>query len=126
MSIAEFEIKLGTVYYCRGGWYRRPTEFFELAGTPYVAYESGRDRRANQSKSSGPRLWFAKTASHIEQSELERLTERQPKMIPNPLYCETCDGLGYLVAEPYAVQCPNCADRRPARGDITSTPTEAP
>lgn len=42
----------------------------------------------------------------------------QPRMIPNPLYCETCEGRGYVVAdaewEPYAVQCPDCADRRPA------------
>lgn len=35
--------------------------------------------------------------------------EKQPKMIPNPLYCEKCEGRGYLVGdaewEPYAVQC---------------------
>lgn len=47
------------------------------------------------------------------------MTERQPRMIPNPTYCERCDGLGYLVGdaewEPYAVQCPACADRRPAK-----------
>jgi hypothetical protein len=39
-------------------------------------------------------------------------------MIPNPLYCERCDGYGYRVIdaewEPYAVQCPDCAGRRPA------------
>ena len=46
------------------------------------------------------------------------MTEREPRMIPNPLYCERCDGLGYLVMdaewEPYAVQCSDCADRRNA------------
>jgi hypothetical protein len=46
------------------------------------------------------------------------MTERQPRMIPNPLYCERCDGYGYRVIdaewEPYAVQCPDCAGRRPA------------
>jgi hypothetical protein len=45
--------------------------------------------------------------------------KQEPKMIPNPLYCEHCDGRGYLVGdvdwEPYAVQCPKCADRRPAK-----------
>jgi hypothetical protein len=44
------------------------------------------------------------------------IVERQPRMIPNPLWCETCEGRGYLVAdaewEPYAVRCPDC---RPAR-----------
>lgn len=43
----------------------------------------------------------------------------EPKMIANPLWCERCDGRGYLVTdaewEPYAVQCPECADRRPAK-----------
>jgi hypothetical protein len=42
----------------------------------------------------------------------------QPKMIPNPLWCETCHGRGYLVADaewqPYAVQCADCKDRRNA------------
>lgn len=41
----------------------------------------------------------------------------QAKMIPNPLYCDRCEGRGYLVAdaewEPYAVQCDACKDRRP-------------
>ena len=44
---------------------------------------------------------------------------QEPKMIQNPLYCDRCDGRGYLVADaewqPYAVQCPECADRRPAK-----------
>lgn len=44
--------------------------------------------------------------------------DKQPKMIPNPLYCNRCEGRGYLVAdaewEPYAVQCDACKDRRPA------------
>jgi hypothetical protein len=51
------------------------------------------------------------------------MTERQPRMIPNPLYCERCDKYGYRVIdaewEPYAVQCPSgfspleCDGRRP-------------
>lgn len=45
----------------------------------------------------------------------------QPRMIPNPLYCETCKGRGYLVAdaewEPYAVECADCKDRRRAARD---------
>lgn len=40
--------------------------------------------------------------------------EAQPKTIPNPLYCEKCEGRGYLVAdaewEPIAVQCDACKD----------------
>lgn len=44
------------------------------------------------------------------------MMNQQPRTIPNPLYCERCNGRGYLVAdvewEPYAVQCPACADRR--------------
>lgn len=46
------------------------------------------------------------------------MTERQPRMIPNPLWCDTCEGRGYVVMDSewdaYAVQCPGCADRRPA------------
>jgi len=38
---------------------------------------------------------------------------KQPKTIPNPLYCERCEGRGYLVADvewkPIAVECPDCA-----------------
>lgn len=45
-------------------------------------------------------------------------TRQQPRTIPNPSWCERCEGRGYLVVdaewEPYAVQCPECADRRPA------------
>lgn len=44
------------------------------------------------------------------------MTVKQPRMIPNPLWCERCEGRGYLVAdaewEPYAVQCGDCKDRR--------------
>jgi hypothetical protein len=40
---------------------------------------------------------------------------QQPRTIPNPLWCERCEGRGYLVGdvewEPYAVQCPDCAER---------------
>lgn len=47
------------------------------------------------------------------------MSEKQPRMIPNPLWCDRCEGRGYLVAdaewEPYAVQCPDCADRHPIR-----------
>jgi hypothetical protein len=42
--------------------------------------------------------------------------DQQPRMIPNPLWCDRCEGCGYLVVdaewEPYAVQCRECADRR--------------
>ena len=44
------------------------------------------------------------------------MTDAQPKMIPNPLYCETCEGRGYVVYdaewEPYAVRCPTCDERQ--------------
>lgn len=47
------------------------------------------------------------------------MTLAEPRTIPNPLWCETCQGRGYLVAdaewEPYAVQCDDCKDRRPAK-----------
>lgn len=47
------------------------------------------------------------------------MTERQPRMVENPLWCARCDGFGYLVCdaewEPYAIQCGDCKDRRPAR-----------
>lgn len=50
---------------------------------------------------------------------LNRDMKQEPKTLPNPLYCERCDGRGYLVAdaewEPYAVQCDACKDRRPAK-----------
>lgn len=40
---------------------------------------------------------------------------RQLRMIPNPLYCETCEGRRYVVMDaewqPYAVQCPDCRGR---------------
>jgi len=43
----------------------------------------------------------------------------QPKTIPNPLYCDRCDGRGYVVYDaewdPYAVQCDACKDRRPKK-----------
>lgn len=47
------------------------------------------------------------------------MTLPQPRTIPNPLWCDRCEGRGYLVGdvdwEPYCVECPACADRRPAR-----------
>lgn len=50
---------------------------------------------------------------------MTKRTEPEPKMIPNPLWCERCEGRGYLVMdaewEPYAVQCPDCAAERAAR-----------
>jgi len=58
------------------------------------------------------------------------MTKAQPRMIPNPLWCEACQGRGYLVAdaewEPYAVQCDDCKDRRPARrnGEIRPSAKE--
>lgn len=40
--------------------------------------------------------------------------DEQPRLVPNPLYCETCKGRGYVVLdaewESYAVQCPDCTD----------------
>ena len=50
--------------------------------------------------------------------------DQQPRMIPNPLWCETCDGRGYLVGdaewEPYAVQCHDCKDRRTAHAQLAN------
>ena len=44
------------------------------------------------------------------------MSNQQPRTIPNPLWCDKCEGRGYLMAdaewEPYAVQCGECADRR--------------
>lgn len=44
-------------------------------------------------------------------------------MISNPLYCERCEGRGYLVAdadwEPYAVECDDCKDRRAERRAVS-------
>lgn len=41
--------------------------------------------------------------------------QKQPKMIPNPFYCERCEGRGFLVLdaewEPYPVRCPDCEKR---------------
>jgi hypothetical protein len=49
-----------------------------------------------------------------------------PKMIPNPLYCERCEGRGYLVGdaewEPYAVRCPDCALRPGGEKRETDSP----
>jgi Zn finger protein HypA/HybF involved in hydrogenase expression len=40
--------------------------------------------------------------------------EQQPKTIPNPLWCDTCEGRRYVIVdaewEPYAVRCPDCKD----------------
>jgi hypothetical protein len=50
--------------------------------------------------------------------------DKQPKMIPNPLYCARCEGYGYLVCdaewEPIAVQCGDCAHKRPAKAPVSS------
>lgn len=44
------------------------------------------------------------------------MTKRQPRMIPNPLWCETCEGRGYVMYhsewEPYTVQCPRCGGQQ--------------
>ncbi|MES2694178.1 MAG: hypothetical protein V4773_11950 [Verrucomicrobiota bacterium] len=57
-------------------------------------------------------------ASRLPFAGAQVMGDKQPKMIPNPLYCNRCEGRGYLVAdaewEPYAVQCDACKDRRPA------------
>lgn len=49
------------------------------------------------------------------------MTQRQPKTIENPLWCDQCDGLGYFVMDaewqPYAVQCPACKGRRDGVAD---------
>ncbi len=43
----------------------------------------------------------------------------EPKMIPNPLWCERCQGFGYVVydaeLDPYPVECGDCKDRRRAK-----------
>lgn len=58
------------------------------------------------------------------------MTERQPRMIPNPLWCNTCEGRGYVVMDAewdaYAVRCP--ADRCPAhaRGERARDPVSTP
>jgi hypothetical protein len=50
---------------------------------------------------------------------------KQPKTIPNPLYCDRCQGRGYLVVdaewEPIAVECPDCAIARARRAADHST-----
>jgi hypothetical protein len=37
---------------------------------------------------------------------------QQPRMIPNPLWCDKCEGRGYVIYdvewEPYAVRCNKC------------------
>jgi hypothetical protein len=39
----------------------------------------------------------------------------EPRLIPNPLWCDKCQGRGYVVYdsewEPYAVQCDKCPDK---------------
>lgn len=52
------EIKIGTVYRCRGGWFRRPTHIED----DYVHYDLGWTPEANKSRSGGPLEWFANTA----------------------------------------------------------------
>ncbi len=76
--------------------------------------------------------WFASPPSETDQglarsmraaliaarlAACHHMNEKQPKMIPNPLWCDTCEGRGYVVQDAewdaYAVQCPKCADRKP-------------
>ena len=66
------EIKLGCVYYCRSGWYRRPVEFTDGGVSnhdqkPYqnVRYEHGRTPEANKSQSVAPLPRFAKTVKSV-------------------------------------------------------------
>ena len=44
------------------------------------------------------------------------MPEAQPKTIPNPLYCDLCEGRGYVIVdvewEPQAMQCPECHKRK--------------
>lgn len=58
------------------------------------------------------------------------MAEAQPKTIPNPLYCNRCEGRGYLVAdvewEPYTVQCPDCANRTVKFSQIPTTHSSDP
>jgi hypothetical protein len=50
------------------------------------------------------------------QKKLKKPPDSQPRTIPNPLWCEQCEGRGYVIHdaewEPYAVRCSSCA--RPA------------
>jgi hypothetical protein len=43
------------------------------------------------------------------------MNKPQPRLIPNPLWCDRCEWRGYLVHdgewEPYAVECPDCANQ---------------
>ena len=45
-----------------------------------------------------------------------RQMEKKPRMIPNPLWCDACEGRGYRVQdsewEPIAIQCPFCKTQR--------------
>lgn len=56
------EIAIGSVYRCKGGWYRRPTQVFEKHGGEYVAYDLGWTQDVDKSNSSGPMPWFAQAA----------------------------------------------------------------
>jgi hypothetical protein len=46
------------------------------------------------------------------------MSEPQPRTIPNPLWCEACQGRGYVVGdaewEPFAMQCLFCKTKREA------------
>jgi hypothetical protein len=53
------------------------------------------------------------------------MNDKQPKTIPNPLWCDRCEGCGYVIYdsewEPYAVECDACKDRRPAKEAVPLT-----
>lgn len=54
-------------------------------------------------------------------TDAQRMGDAWQAMIGAYQWCDTCEGRGYVVMDAewdaYAVQCPRCADRRPARAD---------
>lgn len=60
----ENEIKIGVVYLCRGGWYRRPTKIDGAEGYVEVTYDLGWTPEVDKSQAKGPLPWFANTAYH--------------------------------------------------------------
>lgn len=77
-----------------------------------AAYESDCAARPNYHDGTPRKPWSS--LGDVERASWEK--EPTPRFIPNPFWCETCKGRGYLVADSewdaYAVQCDDCKDRR--------------